>query len=132
MDERSAAAFEGDGEGRMASLIDALIKTQEALTETARVLQEVLAEMKEIGGAQRLAEKMMGPPKFLIPGRAYDEILSESKGGSARFIPTIKAVRNATGWGLKATKDFVDQFRPEGGNFNLDSDRLMDRFERGA
>ncbi len=129
MDERMAAAFEG--RDRMVALVDALVKTQEALAKTAEILRAVLEEMKEIGGAQRFAEKMMGPPKFLIPGRAYDEILCESKGGSARFILTIKAVRNATGWGLKATKDFVDQFRPEGG-FNLDSDRLMDRFERGS
>lgn len=131
MDERVAAAFEG--RDRMVALVDALVKTQEALAKTAEILQAVLAEMKEIGGAQRLAEKMMGPPKFLIPGRAYDEILRESKGGgSTRLIPTIKAVRNAMGWGLKVTKDFVDQFRPEGGNFNFDSDLLMDRFERGS
>jgi ribosomal protein L7/L12 len=132
MDERAIAAFEGGD--RIPILVEALIKTQEALTETARVLQAVLAEMKEIGGAQRLAEKMMGSPRILIPGRAYEDILRESKGGSSRFIPIIKAVRAATGWGLKETKDFVDQFRPAGreGNFDVDRDALMDRFERGA
>lgn len=105
-------------EERINANLSALVEAVRDLTAEVRVVIDMIRPVAEAiaekGMEGEVARAVMGRARWTVSQEQYREILSaversKTSPYSGAKIPLIKAVRAATGLGLKESKDLVDE-----------------------